>query len=71
MSNDIKKLNPDFVFVAMISSSGKFIRQIQKYCHATFMGLGGSFDVYTGNVKSPKWWVENNLEWAYRLINEP
>ena len=28
------------------------------------MGLGGSFDVYTGNVKrAPKWWVDNNLEW--------
>ena len=73
LSDDIKKLNPDFIFVAMGSPiQENLIKQIQKYHHATFMGLGGSFDVYTGNVKrAPKWWVENNLEWAYRLINEP
>ena len=73
LSNDIKKLKPDFVFVAMGSPIQEtLIELIQKYHTATFMGLGGSFDVYTGNVKrAPKWWVENNLEWAYRLIKEP
>ena len=39
---------------------------------ATFQGLGGSFDVYTGRVeRAPKWWVKHNLEFAYRLIKEP
>ena len=39
---------------------------------AIYQGLGGSFDVYTGRVKrAPKWWVEHNLEFAYRLINQP
>ena len=42
---------------------------------ATFLAvfiLGGSFDVYTGNVKrAPYWWVKNNLEWAYRLVSQP
>ena len=39
---------------------------------AVYQGLGGSFDVYTGNVeRAPKWWVDHNLEWAYRLIKQP
>lgn len=42
-------------------------------CHpAIYQGLGGSFDVYTGAVKrAPKWWVDHNLEFAYRLIRQP
>lgn len=39
---------------------------------AVYQGLGGSFDVYTGNVeRAPQWWVRHNLEWAYRLVKEP
>lgn len=39
---------------------------------AIYQGLGGSFDVYTGNVKrAPKWWVNHDLEFAYRLIKQP
>ena len=39
---------------------------------AVYLGLDGSIDVYTGNVKrAPQWWVRHNLEWAYRLVKEP
>ena len=39
---------------------------------AIYQGLGGSFDVYTGRVeRAPKWWIEHNLEFAYRLIKQP
>ena len=56
----------------MGSPSGKFNQTDSKIPSCYIYGIGGSFDVYTGNVKrAPKWWVENNLEWAYRLINEP
>jgi exopolysaccharide biosynthesis WecB/TagA/CpsF family protein len=45
---------------------------IQQNHKAVYQGLGGSFDVYIGEVKrGPNWWVNNNLEWAYRLINQP
>ena len=45
---------------------------MQNVNKATYLGLGGSFDVYTDNVKrAPNWWVKNNLEWAYRLIKQP
>ncbi|WP_353779876.1 WecB/TagA/CpsF family glycosyltransferase [Winogradskyella sp. 3972H.M.0a.05] len=70
---DIKTHKPDVVFVAMGSPKQELLMErIQKEHSALYQGLGGSFDVYTGNVKrAPKWWVKNNLEWAYRLINQP
>lgn len=70
---DIKKHQPDVVFVAMGSPKQELMMErIQKQHQAVYQGLGGSFDVYTGNVKrAPHWWVSNNLEWAYRLINQP
>ena len=70
---DIKTLKPDVIFVAMGSPKQELLmEEIQKEHQATYQGLGGSFDVYTGNVKrAPKIWIYFNLEWAYRLINEP
>ncbi|WP_422107360.1 WecB/TagA/CpsF family glycosyltransferase [Winogradskyella sp.] len=70
---DVKKHRPDVVFVAMGSPKQELLMErIQKEHNAVYQGLGGSFDVYTGNVKrAPKWWVKNNLEWTYRLINQP
>ncbi len=36
------------------------------------MGLGGSLDVISGNVKrAPEFFVKHNLEWFYRLMKEP
>lgn len=73
LMNDIKSLAPDIVFVAMGSPKQELLMaDLQKFHKATYQGLGGSFDVYTGHVhRAPKWWVESNLEWAYRLLKEP
>lgn len=70
---DLKKHRPDVVFVAMGSpKQERLMERLQQQHQAVYQGLGGSFDVYTGNVKrAPQWWVKNNLEWAYRLIKQP
>lgn len=70
---DIKTLKPDVVFVAMGSPKQELLMQeMQKSHQATYQGLGGSFDVYTGHVeRAPQRWVKSNLEWAYRLIKQP
>ncbi len=70
---DIITHKPDVVFVAMGSPKQEYLMEKlhQKY-KATYQGLGGSFDVYTGRVaRAPNWWVKNNLEWAFRLLKEP
>lgn len=71
--NDIVQNKPDVVFVAMGSPKQELLmEEMQQEHSALYQGLGGSFDVYTGNVdRAPKWWVNNNLEWAYRLVKQP
>ncbi len=71
--NDIAQKKPDVVFVAMGSPKQELlICEMQKRHPAIYQGLGGSFDVFTGNVKrAPKWWVDHKLEFAYRLMKEP
>jgi UDP-N-acetyl-D-mannosaminouronate:lipid I N-acetyl-D-mannosaminouronosyltransferase len=71
--NDIADKKPDVVFVAMGSPKQELLMQEMQQEHtAVYQGLGGSFDVYTGNVqRAPKWWINHNLEWAYRLVKQP
>lgn len=70
---DIVEKKPDVVFVAMGSPKQELLMEkIQQQHKAIFQGLGGSFDVYTGHVhRAPKWWVNHNMEFAYRLLREP
>ncbi len=70
---DIVANKPDVVFVAMGSPKQELLMEdIQLKHPAIFQGLGGSFDVYTGHVdRAPKWWINHNLEFAYRLIKQP
>lgn len=70
---DIAQKKPDIVFVAMGSPKQELLMEQMHQKHpALYQGLGGSFDVYTGNVtRAPKWWVSNKLEWAYRLMRQP
>ncbi len=70
---DITEKKPDVVFVAMGSPKQELLmEEIQQQHPALYQGLGGSFDVYTGNVeRAPKWWVDNNMEWTYRLLKQP
>lgn len=71
--DDISVWNPDIVCVGLGSPKQELLMEELQLVHpAMYLGLGGSFDVYVGNVKrAPNWWVKNNLEWAYRLIIQP
>lgn len=70
---DVIAKSPDVVFVAMGSPAQEILMQEMREVHpAVYMGLGGSFDVYTGRVRrAPSWWVNSHLEWLYRLLQEP
>ncbi|MDI4652071.1 MULTISPECIES: WecB/TagA/CpsF family glycosyltransferase [Pseudoalteromonas] len=70
----IKKTSPDIVIVALGSPKQEKLIAKMRLIHnkALYMGVGGSFDVLTGNVKrAPKAWQNLNLEWLYRLTKEP
>lgn len=71
--DDVVAKRPDFVFVAMGSPKQELLMEEMLRRHpAVYQGLGGSFDVYTGHVKrAPRWWIDHNLEFLYRLIHQP
>lgn len=71
--DDIAEKRPDVVFVAMGSPRQELLMEEMLRRHrAIYQGLGGSFDVYTGNARrAPQWWVHHNVEWLYRLIHQP
>jgi len=71
--DQLKVSQPEIVFVAMGSPKQEFLMDelISQY-PALYMGLGGSFDVYTGHKKrAPKIFIKLGLEWFYRLLQEP
>lgn len=73
LEKDIIEKNPTVVFVAQGSPRQEILMQRLQLSHqAIYMGLGGSFDVFTGNVKrAPRLFRENGLEWLFRLLSQP
>ena len=73
VKNEIILKKPDVVFVAMGSPKQEiFMEEMQRQHGAIYMGLGGSLDLYTDRVtRAPQWWIDHNLEFAYRLIRQP
>lgn len=74
IQEDIREKNPDFVFVGITSPKKEHL--IQKFMdngvNSVFMGVGGSFDVLSGHIKrAPMWMQKTNLEWLFRVANEP
>ena len=59
-------------YVTVLEREPDLERMQEAHPNAIYQGLGGSFDVYTGNVpRAPKWWIDHDLEYAYRLIKQP
>ncbi|WP_334302865.1 WecB/TagA/CpsF family glycosyltransferase [Tepidibacter aestuarii] len=70
----INEIKPDILFVAF--GAPKQELWIQRYKDevdtSVFMGVGGSVDVYAGEVKrAPEVYQKFGLEWFYRLVKEP
>jgi N-acetylglucosaminyldiphosphoundecaprenol N-acetyl-beta-D-mannosaminyltransferase len=71
---EISLTKPDFLFVAMgIPRQEKFIRATESIINAPVaMGVGGSFDVFSGRVKrAPLIFQKLHLEWLWRLMLNP
>lgn len=74
VSQELKNAEPDFVFVGITSPLKEYLVEfLQADGHrCVFMGVGGSFDVISGNIsRAPKWIQKINMEWMYRLMQEP
>lgn len=70
----LKQASPKLILVGMGAPyQEKFINNAKKIINPALMiGVGGSFDVWAGEVKrAPKIYQKLGLEWLYRTLNEP
>lgn len=71
---EINRVKPNILFVALGSPKQEIWinENKEKLGVNIFQGVGGSFDVISGNIKrAPHWMQKVGLEWLYRLIKEP
>ncbi len=64
----------DVVFVCLgVPRQELWMRQNLSQVNASLLvGLGGSLDVFAGTVqRAPEKWRKLNLEWMYRILNDP
>ena len=72
--DELTVANPKLVLVALGSPKQEiFISKAKNLLpNALFIGLGGSFDVWSGVVeRAPEIWQKLGLEWLYRTVKEP
>jgi N-acetylglucosaminyldiphosphoundecaprenol N-acetyl-beta-D-mannosaminyltransferase len=70
----IERTEPDLVFAALGSPRQEQLLALlrKNLLPALMMGVGGSFDVFSGEVKrAPQFWQKVHLEWFYRLLKNP
>lgn len=71
---ELKEKNPRLILCALGSPKQEYFIQKAKTLlkESIFIGVGGSFDVWSGEVKrAPRIWQKLGLEWLYRTIKEP
>lgn len=74
LQQTLKQLQPQLIFVGLgVPRQELWIAQHRFLCpQATWIGVGGSFDIWTGiKSRAPTWLADNHLEWLYRLYQEP
>ncbi len=69
----INKANADFIWVGLgAPKQEQWMARQQGKIHGLMVGVGAGFDYFAGNIKrAPKWMQKRNLEWLYRLRQEP
>jgi N-acetylglucosaminyldiphosphoundecaprenol N-acetyl-beta-D-mannosaminyltransferase len=70
----LAQLQPRMIYVGLgVPRQELWIAQHQHLCpHAVWIGIGGSFDIWAGTKdRAPQWLCDRNLEWTYRLYQEP
>ncbi len=74
IKEDIISASPQVLLVALGAPKQEFFIKsiIEKLQGCVAIGVGGSFDVYSGLTKeAPKIWRKLGLEWLYRTLSDP
>lgn len=69
----INQSAPDFVWVGLgAPKQERWMAAHQGIVSGFMIGVGAGFDYFAGNIKrAPAWMQSHNLEWLYRLWQEP
>lgn len=69
----INELQPDFVWVGLSCPKQEhWMYEHLGKVNGLMVGVGAGFDYFAGNIsRAPEWMQDRNLEWVYRLIQEP
>ena len=73
---DVARINaaaPDFVWVGLgAPKQERWMAGHRGRIHALMLGVGAAFDYEAGNIqRAPGWMQRHNLEWLYRLMQDP
>ncbi|MEA5579519.1 WecB/TagA/CpsF family glycosyltransferase [Anabaena sp. UHCC 0451] len=74
LQQTLAQLQPQIIFVGLgVPRQELWIAKNRHLCpQAIWIGVGGSFDIWSGRkTRAPLWLANNNLEWLYRLYQEP
>lgn len=65
--------SPDFLWIGLgAPKQEKWMATHQGKVKGLMVGVGAAFDYYAGNIKrAPSWMQKMNLEWLYRLMQDP
>ena len=69
----INEARADFVWVGLgAPKQERWMAEHQGKVKGLMVGVGAGFDYFAGNIKrAPEWMQRGNLEWVYRLMQEP
>lgn len=69
----INQSKPDFIWVGLgAPKQENWMAAHQGKVEGLMVGVGAGFDYYAGNIKrAPEWMQRSNLEWVFRLIQDP
>ncbi len=74
LTETLSQQQPQLILVGLGVPRQEFwIAQNRHLCpKAIWIGVGGAFDIWGGaKSRAPAWFCDNNLEWLYRLYQEP
>lgn len=69
----INETNADFVWVGLgAPKQERWMASHKNKINGLMIGVGAGFDYYAKNIaRAPQWMQRNNLEWLYRLMQNP
>ncbi|MBR0309139.1 MAG: WecB/TagA/CpsF family glycosyltransferase [Mogibacterium sp.] len=70
---NINAVDPDIVWFCLGAPKGNFFAaRHQGVINALMISVGAGFDYFTGSIqRAPEWMQKHDLEWLYRLKQEP